>query len=320
VVVALVALGVPALIAILGYLVAPGVIKRQLEARLGAELGRVTTVEAVKVRPFSLEARIEGLTVAGAKAPLLTVEAIDVDASIASLWHRAPIVDALRITRPVLSFARVSPNRYDVSDLVDRALAPAEADAEPARYSLNNIEVLDGTVDFDDAPMRRRHRIDGLALGIPFLSSLPYAAEIKVTPRLAAQVNGSPLELTGAMTPYAERPEATLDVHLDELPVERYVAYLPVELRHAVAAGALSTRLKVAFAQTDAAAHRITVAGEASLAGLQVRRGDGQPLLAAGRAVVVIDHLDVTAREARLAKVDVEGVELVVRRLADGRI
>jgi len=66
----------------------------------------------------------------------------------------------------------------------------------PPLLSLNNIEIDDGAIAFDDQPRGKRVSVTQLAIGIPFLSSLPYDAEIHVTPRfegaLDARASGSP--------------------------------------------------------------------------------------------------------------------------------
>ena len=151
--------GAVALFALLGYLVAPGIARDQIAKRLGEALARPVRVERVEIRPFALAATVHRLAVDQPDGkPLLTVEAIEADVSIASLWHRAPVVDALRILRPHLSIARVAPARYDISDLLDRWLAPS---SEPTpKFSLNNIQLLDGKLDFDDRPAKRVHHVE----------------------------------------------------------------------------------------------------------------------------------------------------------------
>ena len=309
---------VVALYAILGYWVAPGFAKSRLEEILSRELARATTVERVEVRPFALAATVHGIAVRepDGQSHALTVESVDADASIASITKFAPVLDALKVVRPHLRVARLDANRYSVSDLIEKWSAPRTE--PPARYSLNNIEVHEGRVDFDDRPVRRAHAVTGLEVGVPFLSTLPYEVEINVEPKLKGAVNGTPFGLEGRATPFATERRAVLDIDIDSLPVAQYVEYLPVRLRVAVKDGKLTTRLKLHFAQPPGAAPAWWLDGDASLAALDVRRLDGAPLAAVARTNVSIERLDVAASALRIASVDVEGPAVTVRRLGNG--
>jgi hypothetical protein len=90
-----------------------------------------------------------------------------------------------------------------VQDLFDKVLAGSEGPTPP--FSLNNIEIDDGSVEFDDGTTGRKHRVEKLTIGIPFLSSLPYQTDIRVTPRLEGAFNGSHFVLGGTTVPFAER-------------------------------------------------------------------------------------------------------------------
>ncbi len=310
--------GAVALFAVLGYAVAPRVAKAKLEEVLTRELGRTTTVERVEVRPFALAATVHGLAVREPQgdALALSVESIDADVSIASLTKFAPVLDAIAIVRPHLRIARLDAHRYSVSDLIDKWSAPrAEA---PARYSLNNIEVRDGRVDFDDRPVRRAHVVEGVEVGVPFLSTLPHDVEIVVQPRLKGAVNGTPFALAGRATPFADERRAELDVDIDALPLPQYVDYLPAPLRFVVKDGKLTTRLKLHFAQRPGQGPAWWLDGTAGLDALDVRRRDGAPLVAVARASTALERLDVGARELRVASVAIDGPAAAVRRLPDG--
>ena len=83
-------------------------------------------------------------------------------------------------------------------------------------FSINNIEIDDGAMAFDDRLHRRKIALTHLGIGIPFLSSLPYEAEIRVTPRLEGAVDGARFALAGtSTTPFADTHEATLELNLD---------------------------------------------------------------------------------------------------------
>ena len=102
------ALGACALLTLVAWIAVPPVVRAQLESRLTTALGRPTTVEAVSFDPFALRLTVRKLAIAdrGAPLPLFAFDELVADLSAASVWHRAPVFDALRITHPAISLSR----------------------------------------------------------------------------------------------------------------------------------------------------------------------------------------------------------------------
>ena len=311
--------GIFSIVALLAWLAVPLIVRAQLESRLTAELGRPTTVESVKFNPLSLRLDVFNVAIADSSGtqPLLAIDALVADFSAATLWHRAPVLDALRVVRPRIAFARDRDGRYSIQDLIDKALATP---SEPLRFSLNNIEIDDGSITFADGVTGRRHELAALNIGIPFLSSLPYQTAILVKPRAGGTINGSHVALEGTTTPFAAHREATLDIDFDGLPLPPYVAYLPARPRMDLAGGSLTTRLKAVFVETAAGERRLELRGNAQIDGLAVKRRDGSLLAAAARISAALDRIDVFGRDARIATVAIEAPTVDVRRLADGTL
>ena len=49
----------------------------------------------------------------------------------------------------------------------------AESESEPFRFSVNNIHIKNGSIDFYDGPKKTRHEIRDLNISMPLLSALP---------------------------------------------------------------------------------------------------------------------------------------------------
>jgi hypothetical protein len=205
-----------------------------------------------------------------------------------------------------------------VQDLIDQALA--KPPGPPPRFSLNNIEIDDGSITVDDAMTGRKHHVERLAIGIPFLSSLPYATEIRVTPRLEGAFNGSHFSLAGNTVPFGEPREASLDVDLDALALPEYLAYLPTRPRVDLTGGALTTRLKVVFVDGKPGERKLEVRGEARVDGLKLARRDGTSLASADRIAVALNRVDVFNRLADIDLVAVVVPKVDVKRLQDGSL
>jgi hypothetical protein len=308
-----------ATIVAMAWVAVPPIVRAQVETRLTALLDRPTTVEAVAFDPLRLRVTLGKLAIARRTEAesLLTVDELVADLSMASLWHRAPVFDGLRIVRPRVSLARDNAGRYNIQDLIEALFSKPIV---LPRTSLNNIEIDDGTVLFADGVTGRTHEIAALDIGIPFLSSLPHEASIRVTPRVSGTFDGSHFALNGSSLPFAEHREAAVDIDVDALPLPPYVAYLPVTPRVDLVGGALTTRLKVVFVEAPSGERRVELRGDARIDGLAVKRRDGTPLASSTRVAVAIDALDLIRRDVRVATVAIDAPVLDVRRLADGTL
>jgi hypothetical protein len=315
-----IAAGAFVLLTVLAWLAAPPIARSQLESRLSQALGRKTTVESVEFNPLQLRFTIRKLVIAdpAGTAPLLALDELIADLSSASVWRRAPVLDALKLVHPAVSLARDRDGRYSAQDLIDTVFAGPSG--PPPQFSLNNIEIDDGSIAFDDGTTGRKHRVEKLAIGIPFLSSLPYQTDIRVTPRFEGAVNGAHFELGGNTIPFAERREAAIDIEFDALPLKDYVAYLPVKPRVELTGGAVTTHLKAVFVDGAPSERKLEVRGDVRVDGLAVKRRDGSLLVAAERIAVALDRVEVFGRDARVASVAVDAPAIDVRRLADGTL
>ena len=157
------------------------------------------------------------------------------------------MLDGLSIDGLTANLVRLEPQRFNFSDIIERILSKPKTDDAPARFSLNNIRLSDGTINFDDRPVAGNHVISELSLGIPFLSNLPTDIEIDVQPALSARVNGTPIEVKGETRPFAQTLESTIDLKLEGLELRGYLGYLPVRPNFTLPSGALSTDLSIVF-------------------------------------------------------------------------
>jgi len=148
--------GVLATLFVLAWLAVPPIVRSQVESRATEALGRPTTLESVAFDPFRLRLTLKGLAIAGLgdAPPLATVDTIEADLSTASIWHRAPVLEALKLSRPAIALGRDRDGRPSVQDLLDRAAGAPPG--PPPRFSLNNIEIDGGSIRLDDARAGRR--------------------------------------------------------------------------------------------------------------------------------------------------------------------
>ena len=202
---------------VLGYFAAPPLIKSVLQKQLSQQLHRDVTVDQVVINPYGLSARVDGLSIkAEGGKEVAGFDELFVNLSSASLFKFAAVVDEIRLRGLRIAVARVADGRYDISDLLDEWMKPKdEPDTGTPRFSLNNIQLIDGKIVFDDQPKGKIHTISDINLALPFVSSLPYQAEVLVKPSFSANINGSMLALEGDSKPFSESHESRLNLDLD---------------------------------------------------------------------------------------------------------
>jgi hypothetical protein len=307
--------------AILGFLLLPHFLKPALERELSADLDRNVSIGRLDINPFAISATLHDVSISGRGgqgSPLLTLTELYVNGQIASLFRWAPVINALTLMQPVLNVVRNEDKTYNFSDLLDRAVA--RPPGPPPRFSISNIEVIDGRITFDDRPEHRQHQVTELNIGIPFLSSLPTQTEIKVEPRFSAMVNGRPVAVSGETRPFADTHETVLHWDLGDLPLPTYIEYVPVALPVKIESGQLGGKLDLSFVGRGSDPPQLTLAGAFRLADLALSEHSSARMLRVPLLTLDIDRIDVFGNSVDLRSIVADGIELELRRAASGEI
>jgi uncharacterized protein involved in outer membrane biogenesis len=306
---------------LLGFLAAPPLIRSQVESRATAALGRPVTVGGVALNPFTLKLTVDRLHIgeADGKTPFVDVDRIVANASWASLFRAAPILDALDVEGPKVRLRRSAPQRFNFSDIVERLAAGSPSpDEGPARFAVSNIAVHDGQVDVDDRVLDATHRLDHIELGVPFVASLPSATDIYVRPLLAMNVDGSPLRVEGQTKPFADSRESLVSFRLDHLDLPRYLGFVPAPLPFSMPGGKLSGLLDLRFRMTDARP-QVILSGRLVVDDLKIVDKGGAPLLELRHGDAALTALEPLTSRYRFGTLALDGFGLRYARLPGNR-
>lgn len=142
--------------ALVGFLVVPWVVRRQIEKQSLAILKRQATVERVRCNPFALSLTIDGLSLPDRPGSvLLSWDRLYVNAQASSLFRWAATLKELRVERPYFAVRRFADGRVNVVELIKEiereqpAPEPEEKKGLP-RLLLQHAEVVDGRIDLED--------------------------------------------------------------------------------------------------------------------------------------------------------------------------
>jgi hypothetical protein len=330
-----------AAVALVGFLVVPPIARRVAQKQLGEMLGRKVAITKIRLNPFALSLAVEGFQIyeVDGVTPFLGFGRLYVNAQLSSVFRRAPVVKEIALESPRVRIVRVKATTdawadvgaaYNFSDIVARLAAtpkspePAEPPAPaPPRFSLNNLHLAGGAVTFDDAVAGDHHEISELTIGVPFASTLPVYLDSFVEPGLSVRVDGTPFVVGGRTKPFKDSLETSLELRLQSLDLTRYLPFVPLALPFAVESARLSLALDLGFVRPRVDAPRLTVKGRIALDALDVRekrRSGPAPLLKLGLLEILIGESDLTAQRFTVDRILVSGLELHVRRQADGSL
>jgi uncharacterized protein involved in outer membrane biogenesis len=326
----------PAIVALLGFLVAPPVIRRVAEKQLTELLGRRVMVGRVRLNPFALSLTIERLQVfeADGITPFLGFSRLYVNVEASSIYRRGPVVREVWLESPRLRVVRLARAQgagplpgYNFSDIVARLAAPGPAKppvpepppGPPPRFSLNNLRLSDGEITFDDRALGGSHRISELNIGVPFVSTLPVFVDTFVEPGLKVRIDGAPFVVGGRSKPFKDSLETTLELRLADLDLTRLVPYAPVPLAFDVSSASLNVAVDASFVRPRSGAPAVTLKGRVALDRLDVRHRSGAPLLGWKELEVLIGKADLAAQRFTVDRVALVGLDVHARRLANGK-
>ncbi len=305
-------------------LIAPTLLRSRIASVLSTKLHREVSIQQLKINPYKLTVALGGLLMKerqGASSAFSFDELL-VDLHAKSILRLAPVIAELRLTRPYLSIVRNNDGKYNFQDLIDELTSgPTEPPGPPPRFALHNIQIIDATIDFDDQPEKTRHAITSLKIGIPFISSLPADAEIKIKPELSATVNGAAFQFGGdSTTPFKDSLESSLGIEINQLEIAKYLAYSPVPLNFSVSSGQIQGKIHAIFRTVKKKPATLSLTGDLTLSNLILDQSGGTPLLRLPELAVAIDPFQVFARRLVVKSIKSRGLELHVTRARDGSL
>jgi uncharacterized protein involved in outer membrane biogenesis len=305
-------------IGILGALVAPPLLRGKLAAVLTDKLHRAVTIEQIRINPYTMTATVRGFLMKERQsaATAVSFDEIYVNLELESLFRLGPVLKEIRLVKPYINLVRNENGAYNFTDLIDEFMAGPSGPTP--RFSLNNIQIIDGKIDFDDRPEQTKHTVSAIRIGVPFVSSLPSFVDIKVEPDFYALVDNAPLKIGGEAKPFKDTRESSFHLNLDNVQLPKYLEYSPVKLNFTMPSGQLNAKLTVSFQTAKDKSAALAISGNLGLRDLVLQQDGNTPLIKLPSFDAVVDTYDVFANRAALKMVKATGVGLYLTRNRNG--
>ncbi|HYA15112.1 MAG TPA: DUF748 domain-containing protein [Syntrophales bacterium] len=311
-------------IGITGFFILPPIAKSVIIDKLSASLHREVTLEKISINPYALSVTIKGFTIKDPveSSPFLSFDELYVNAQgISSLIKRAVILKEIRLTRPYINISRHEDGSYNFSDLIPKQeeAKPAE-ETKPFNFSLNNIQIVSGSIDFWDGPKKTRHTVRDMHFAIPFISNIEYYINDYVEPRFSATINGNPYELAGKTKPFLASREMSFDVDIRDLDIPYYLNYVPVKMNFKLTSARLDVKMKVDFVMHTDKSPSIRLAGNVALNKVALDDTKDNKILRLPALTVALASVEPLIQDIHLSQVSIQAPELVVRRSKEGTL
>ena len=303
-----------------GFFIIPGIIETRAQEFVSEKFQRKLGFTKVSFNPFTLTAGFEGMRLSGhgSENGFASFDRLTLDLSAESLFRLAPVVEELTLTNPKVHLARLENNRYNIDDFIAFAMQPKEDDST-AKFSINNIRITDGLIEFDDMPKDKKHVIDELNLTVPFISSLPSQVNIFVDLALSAKVNNEKIGISGKTRPFFRERDGTVNLRLDGVDLVSYMGYLPFKPAFELRDGKLSTDLDIGFVKPEDGKMGLFIEGKVSLNALRIVDVKGADLLKFPGLDIKIDKSDILSGNMAIDLVELKYPVVSLERDKKGR-
>lgn len=319
-----IAIGLITAVLLFSVLALPVIIRHQAEKQLLEITGRTTTISGVRFNPFGMTLTIKGLRFMepDKSTPFIQFDRLRLSLSSMSIFRRAPIVDELLLEKPTLRLVRTAPNRYNFSDILDRlATKPKKETNTESRFSINNIRVSGGSMDFNDnaAPVPVSHTVRDMNFDIPFISNIPYLAEKYADPHFSAVVDGGKLSFSGKAKPLAKAVEASLNLKLEKLDLPHYQPYIPANLPIQLDKGALTLDLDLTYRIHKDKKPELLIKGLTRLDAFALKERSGAAIAGFRRFEAQAKEVELFSRQAAFERIALYDPVLRLSRDGKGR-
>ncbi len=311
-----------ALFSVLGFFALPPIVKHVAVGKMSEMLHRPVAIKSISINPYALSLNVEGLEIKEQEGSdtFAGFDSLYVNLQAASLFRWGPVLNEIKLVNPTFRVVRAEADRFNFSDLIEEfgAKPKTEESGPIPAFSLNNIQITGGKVEFDDRVVNEKHVVNEITLMLPFVSSMAYATEIFVEPHFSATINGAPLSLTGKSKPFADTRESEFVLALNNLQLPKYFDYSPVNLPVKMESGTLDTDLTLAFREEPGNIPKLLLSGAATVKNLRVVESSGTPLVALGQLDVAVGSADLLGGKFTIDKIAMDTPELAVRVSREG--
>ncbi|TAN44494.1 MAG: hypothetical protein EPN22_06440 [Nitrospirae bacterium] len=114
-------------------------------------------MQSVAVNPFALSLTIKGLKINEPDGPgaFVSFDRLYLNLESVSILKRGLVLREIIIEKPFVNIVRKDAHLYNFSDLIKKE--KKEEKPSDFKFSINNIRIVGGKIDFTDTPKKKDH-------------------------------------------------------------------------------------------------------------------------------------------------------------------
>ncbi|MCJ7617072.1 MAG: DUF748 domain-containing protein, partial [Desulfobacterales bacterium] len=294
---------------ILGFFILPAILRIMAEKKLSESLHRKVTIQKINVNPYTLSLSINGFVIkeSDSSETFLSFDRLHINFQSLSALKGSIIIKEFAIENPYFHIIRNTDNNYNFSDLINDNNSSSKT---ALRFSLNNIQFINGHIDILDNPQQKKHKIDNINIAVPFISNVPYYIDTDVLPVVSANFNETPVFLKGRIKPFADSLETILDVDLKDINVPYYMGYVPLEHNFSVIKGYLDIQAAIAYSKHLHGQQTFSIGGDVSLKDMEIVDSQHSPLLKLSLLDISIASSEPLSQKYHMSKIMFQSPEV----------
>jgi hypothetical protein len=310
---------------IAGFFIAPAVIKPLVIEKISAALHRKTSIDKININPFALSLTIKGFTLEdpGRKSPFVAFDELYVKAdAVSSIFRRALILKNISLKNPYFGISRKQDGSYNFTDLIPEGEEKPKPvkEEKPFLFSLNNIQIINGKIDFHDEPNQTNHTVRQMNLSIPFASNIEYYLKEYIKPKFSAMINDNKFELAGKTQPFLKSRATSFNLNVQDLDIPFYLKYVPVKMNFKLDSARLDTKMKLDFVMYQDRSPSLALSGNATLRKITLNDLHNNKILHLPSLSINMTSVEPLVPNIHLAEIAIQSPELVIRRDKKGEI
>lgn len=316
--------GVVILYTLIGFFALPPIVKLVLEKKLPEVLHRQVTIDKIRLNPYTLTAAIEGFALQrqDTTGSLLAFERVFVNLQTVSLFKMALIIKSVDLTGPKINFSRNQDQTFSFADLLLKKPeeTPPSEETMPFLFSINNITITNGTIDFHDILKGKKNRITELSLAVPSISNLDYEIENYVQPAFFANINNSKFSLGGKTKPFANSRETSIDIKINDINIPEYLGYIPIESKLTLKSATLDIDARLLYLDLPDNTSKLSFTGLLSLRDIDVVDQQARSYVRLPDVRITMADSNLLEKEVNIANITIKEPAMELERLTDGNI
>jgi len=308
---------------IAGFFIAPPLMKPYIMKKMSEALHRKASIEKISINPYAVSITLKKFSLEdpGKPKPFVAFDELYVNADLmSSLFRRALILKQITLTNPYVGISRKPEGSYNFSDLLPKDEAKPDKEDKPFLFSLNNIQIINGNIDFEDAPKKTNHTVRELNVSVPFISNIEYHLEKYVEPKFSTNINNNKFELAGKTQPFLTSRATSFDINIQDIDIPYYLNYVPAKMNCQLKSARLDTNIKLNFIVNEDKSPALTLNGNVVLRDVILDDLKNNKILHLPSLNVNMTSVEPFVSNIHLARIAIESPELVIRRDKEGEI